>query len=187
LVPSRVETVTIIDVGARDGFHPRWNQLGNNLRIILFEPDTEGYKDLLEIYKNDERVKIYNAALSDNDSNITIHVASFPYSSSAFKHDETFFSNLNFRELYKTVGTVNIPCKKLEDVVQARFDFIKLDVEGAEIAILHKILEDGTYGLFDRMYVETHETKITGQKEELENIKDTMRRKNVTNIKLNWL
>ena len=31
---------------------------------------------------------------------------------------------------------VNIPCKRLEDVVQARFDFIKLDVEGFELAIL---------------------------------------------------
>ena len=34
------------------------------------------------------------------------------------------------------MDTVNIPCKKLEDVVQARFDFIKLDVEGFELAIL---------------------------------------------------
>jgi hypothetical protein len=68
-----------------------------------------------------------------------------------------------------------------------RINIIKLDVEGAETAILRKILKDNTYNYFDIMFVETHETKIPGQKEEIEEIINMMRAKNVTNIKLNWL
>src|SRR2546430_17309405 len=81
--------VKIIDVGARDGFHPRWNQLGNSLRIIVFELNTDGYQDLLETYKNVDRVKIYKVELSDNDGSISIHVTSFRYSSSSVQQDGT--------------------------------------------------------------------------------------------------
>jgi len=62
-----------------------------------------------------------------------------------------------------------------------------LDVEGAETAILKKIIKDKTYNLFDNMYVETHETKIAGQSEELKEIKQMIKQQNVTNIKMNWL
>jgi hypothetical protein len=64
---------------------------------------------------------------------------------------------------------------------------IKLDVEGAETEILKKILETKAYTLFDKMYVETHETKIPGQKEILNSIKKEMALQGVTNIKLDWL
>ena len=60
-------------------------------------------------------------------------------------------------------------------------------MEGAETAILRKIIQDGAYAFFDQMYVETHETKIPGQKEEIDAIRALLKVRNITNIKLNWL
>jgi hypothetical protein len=37
------------------------------------------------------------------------------------------------------------------------------------------------------MYVETHETKIPEQKDDLERIKSQLKEKGISNIKLNWV
>jgi hypothetical protein len=64
---------------------------------------------------------------------------------------------------------------------------IKLDVEGAETEILKRIIQSEAYSLFNMMYAETHETKIPGQKTEIESIKQQIKVKGITNIRLNWL
>lgn len=130
------QKVCIVDVGARFGFHERWEQLGKNLRIVLFEPNKEGYQELLDQYKNDERAVIHNTALAEREGDIEINLAAFPYSSSAFKHDDDFFARLNFRDFYKDVDILKIAAKRLDDVLKDPFDFIKLDVEGYELSIL---------------------------------------------------
>jgi hypothetical protein len=68
-----------------------------------------------------------------------------------------------------------------------KIDLVKLDVEGAEIAILKRIIEGEAWHLFDRMYVETHETKIPSQLEELNQIKKQLKEKKIHHIKLNWI
>lgn len=68
-----------------------------------------------------------------------------------------------------------------------KVDLIKLDIEGAEIEILKKIIATDTHQLFNRMYVETHETKIPSQKKDLDLIKQQLKEKGIENIKLNWI
>ena len=68
-----------------------------------------------------------------------------------------------------------------------KIDLVKLDVEGAEIAILKRILAAEAWHLFDRMYVETHETKIPSQLEDLNWIKSQLKERNIQHIKLNWI
>jgi hypothetical protein len=60
-------------------------------------------------------------------------------------------------------------------------------VEGAETEILQSIIHQDAHKLFKIMYVETHETKIPGQKEDLEKIELLMKQKGIANIKLNWI
>jgi FkbM family methyltransferase len=68
-----------------------------------------------------------------------------------------------------------------------KIDLVKLDVEGAEIEILHRVIASEAWHLFDRMYVETHETKIPSQVQDLQLIKQQIKEKGITNIKLNWI
>jgi len=177
----------VIDCGANIGdITNKFAQTGAT--VHAFEPDPLAYEFLSKRFRQVPNVILYKQGVWDKQAEIML-----------YKHKEQ-----DKQEMAYTVGSSIIDNKRnidrdkhdtisvidLSDFIQKinkKIDVIKLDVEGAEIAILHKILADESYRLFDRMYVETHETKISGQKEELENIKDAMRRKNVTNIKLNWL
>jgi len=177
----------VIDCGANIGdITKKFAQTGAT--VYAFEPDPLAFEYLKKRFQQVPNVTLYNQGVWDKKAEIML-----------YKHKDQ-----DRQEMAYTVGSSiidskrNVDPNKYETIsvidlsdfirkVNQKIDVIKLDVEGAEIAILHKILQDDSYRLFDRMYVETHETKITGQKEELQNIKDTMRRKNVTNIKLNWL
>ena len=68
-----------------------------------------------------------------------------------------------------------------------KINLVKLDVEGAEIEILKHILTAKAWHLFERMYVETHETKIPSQVKELEYIKAQLKDNGISHIKLNWI
>jgi len=85
------------------------------------------------------------------------------------------------------IGVEVIDLVEFMQSLSKKIDLIKIDIEGAEIQVLKKIIETRAYALFKTMYVETHETKIPGQKEELEKIKKELKRKEITNIKLNWI
>ena len=68
-----------------------------------------------------------------------------------------------------------------------KVDLVKVDIEGAEIEILKKIITEDAHTMFKIMFIETHETKIPGQRAELINIKLQMKEKRITNIKLTWV
>jgi FkbM family methyltransferase len=129
-------SIKVIDVGASIGFHKRWEQLGDKLRIFLFEPDKDEYEKLVRLYDKDGRVKLFNVALSEDGKDLLLHVNTWVYSSSVYKHDQDFFSNLNMKNFYQPLKTVKLNSKRLIDVIQDDIDFIKLDVEGIELPVL---------------------------------------------------
>lgn len=129
------QTVSIIDVGAADGYHPRWNQFGENLRITLFEPEDIAYKKLVAQYKTDERVKCVNKALSETGGEITINITAWPRASSAYEPDMKHVIKSNKRDLLEVKEKINVGTVRLDDICQES-DFIKMDVEGYELPVL---------------------------------------------------
>lgn len=68
-----------------------------------------------------------------------------------------------------------------------KVDVLKMDVEGAEIAILWKMLETGSYRNIGLMLVETHETKIPGHQEEVKRLQARIDELGIDHIRLNWI
>jgi len=177
----------VIDCGANIGDITK-KFASTGATVHSFEPDPPAFDLLKKRFENTPNVILYKQGVWDKETDITL-----------FTHEDQ-----QNDELAYTVGSSIISSKKNIDKEKKqiihvidlsafiiklgkRINIIKLDVEGAETAIIQKILNDKTYCLFDKMYVETHETKIPGQREELKKIKQIMRQQKVTNIKLNWL
>ena len=127
----------VIDVGAAAGPHSRWNHLGENLRLFLFEPDQEAFNKLIEAYHSDNRVKIYDCCLSEDGKDISLHVTKWPRSSSVFKPSPAYCEISHIRDHYRITDVLTLKSRRLADVyTEDTIDFIKIDTEGYELPIL---------------------------------------------------
>ena len=63
--------MTVVDVGAAAGIHPRFQQLRPRLRAVLFEPDKAAYDELL---RNGSSDTVYNFALAETNAVRKFHI-----------------------------------------------------------------------------------------------------------------
>jgi FkbM family methyltransferase len=177
----------VIDCGANVG-HISKLLASTGAEVIAFEPDPIAFDKLFERCGKKKNIKLIKKGVWDKNTIIQF-----------YSHEDS-----TGKESCYTVGSsivaekINVSTEKNQsievvDLVEfmqqqnRKIDLVKLDVEGAEIEILHRIIATETWHLFDRMYVETHETKIPSQAQELLLIKQQLKEKEITNIKLNWI
>jgi len=177
----------VIDCGANTGdITNRFASTGAT--VIAFEPDPLAYKILSERFKNHKKVTCINKGVWDKDAQVTL-----------YKHIDQGNEEIPFTvgssivKEKNNVGLTNGINIEVIDLIffikslNRKINIIKMDVEGAEIEILAKIIYEEHHHLFDYLLVETHETKIPGHLEKLEVLKGEMANSNIKNIKLNWL
>ncbi len=177
----------VLDCGANVGYITKL-LASTGANVIAFEPDPVAFEQLTKRCKNKKNITLIQKGVWDKNSIIEL-----------YEHKETTGDEASF-----TVGSsivaekINVNAEKgraieVVDLVEfmqqqnRKIDLVKLDVEGAEIAILKRILAAEAWHLFDRMYVETHETKIPSQLEDLNWIKNQLKERNIQHIKLNWI
>ena len=136
-----------IDIGASGGAQPKWLNLTNKYKSILFEPNKKAYNKLILNKKENEI--IIQAALSDKKNNLNINICREPQSSSFYKPNYEFLKKFNNHERFEIVSKENIETQTLDFSLCAEeisdVDFIKIDTQGYELNILkgsEKILEE---------------------------------------------
>ena len=176
----------VIDGGANTGYISSYLSI-TGATIYAFEPDPIAFAVLVERCGLKKNIECINKGVWDKSATVKLYrhramagERAFTVSSSLIRKK----SNVN------DSAAIDIQVIDLIQFIQSlnkKIDLVKLDIEGAEIEILKKILATNSHTLFKIMHVESHETKIPGQEEELERIKKELKRKEITNIKLNWI
>ncbi|MBI3556190.1 MAG: FkbM family methyltransferase [Deltaproteobacteria bacterium] len=156
---------TVIDAGGRYGLHPSWKPFSGELDYYLFEPDSIESKRLLEKYagRSDE-VKIIDKAIAKENGKLTINFfKNRAMSSSIVRHPvSALFKGERLAEV-EIVESVEVAAVSIDSFAADRelaVDFLKLDTEGTEYAILEgaaKQLRDNILGVrcevaFDRIF-----------------------------------
>ncbi len=138
LRPYVAEDARCFDVGANIGLHSLGlSTLAPKGRVFAFEP-APGSVDFLKTNLRRNRgdnVKVFATAIADHEGTVSFHDVPF-FTAGSFTADEEGWLQSD------AVGSnlVRVPCTTLdafvEDHAVDRVDVIKIDVEGAELAVL---------------------------------------------------
>jgi FkbM family methyltransferase len=176
----------VIDCGANVGNITK-KFAATGATVHAFEPDPLAFRILKKRFQSFPNVVLHNQGVWDKETDLNFFSHKNQESAEpAYTVSSSIISNKKNIDQEKKCQIHVIDLCDFIARLGKKINLIKLDIEGAEIAVLKKILEKDTYKLFDKMYVETHEKKIPGQTEEIEKIKLLMQKKHVSNIKLNW-
>jgi len=137
---SSSDSIVVVDVGASGGLHHRWRSVCPRPFGILFEPDPRAFEELRQ---GETSGLIINTALSDRKGEIDFHVCKAQPLSSVYKPNielmEKYFSP-KYLEGFEVSKTLRIQSDTLDNQLRlhniADVDFVKLDVQGHELAIL---------------------------------------------------
>lgn len=131
---------TIFDVGAHVGeTAARYRALFPGARIHSFEPSPASAERLAATFRGDSRIEVHALAVSDTTGEATLHVNRASVTNSLLPSDGRA-ANYWGSGLVDTEGEVKVPTVSLDDFCASRgidhVDVLKIDVQGAEYAVL---------------------------------------------------
>jgi FkbM family methyltransferase len=134
----RDDPVVLLDVGARGGVGREWEVFGDQLRAYAFEPDEEECRRLAESAPSN--LTYIPRALGRQRGRQTLYHTAHPDSAGLYRTDQRYLDRFLNRDNGVIVGERSIEVSALDEVL-AEFevppvDFIKLDIEGAELDVL---------------------------------------------------
>lgn len=133
------DPLIVVDVGARGGIEPHWENFCDQIRIVAFEPDLNECNRLNES-NSASNIRYYPVALSEFKGKRTFYNTQFPPASSFYRGDENMLSRFQDEIGLKVVSTqeyetIDFDAFAKENQIQSG-DFIKLDCEGSELDVL---------------------------------------------------
>ncbi len=137
-----LNTVTVLDVGARSADLGHWTALGRKLRYLGFEPDMEECERLntIAIGRKTFEERYFPIVLGKDNEDRIFYIAEDPACSSLLEPNSGSFKEFSFNEKIVVKTEIKVRTYTLMEWASrysvSEVDFIKLDVQGAELEIL---------------------------------------------------
>ncbi len=157
-------------------------------RVYAFEPNPFAYGELTRKTKDFPNVTCYKKGVWDKNTTANL------YFHNQAETDEAFWSFGS--SIVKDKGNVDkarsveveiIDLTEFIENLEKPVELLKIDIEGAECELLEKFIEKELYKKVKVTLVETHDSKIAGQKTKTDKIRKLIRQKEIGNINLSWL
>ncbi len=174
-----------IDCGANIGKITR-RMAKPGVTVYAFEPDPSAFKSLVSSVQDLPGVICFNKAVSDHAGTAKIY-----FSTRYAENPEKWSTGTSLLPEKSNVDPNNFRDCELVDLAEfiKRLDrpvkLVKMDIEGEEVKVLHRLIETGVIKKIGKLAVETHE-RIPGLKIPTEALKKRIAELKLKNINLNW-
>jgi FkbM family methyltransferase len=132
--------LVVVDVGCRDGEATGWTRFGQQVHVIGFEPDAEECERLRDGYDGPARRTFVPHALGSRRGEALLHVTRFAQSSSLYEPSTEAIDRHPALTAHAEVDRRTVSLDSLDEWVAETDgptpDFLKLDVQGAELDVL---------------------------------------------------
>lgn len=156
--------------------------------VYAFEPNPTCFSMLKTRFANNANVILSDKGVLDKNSTMKLFKYQF------HEQDELFFSQgsslYNSNEEVSQSEYYEIEVIDLVNFIQQLdkpVDILKLDVEGAEFAILEKLIDSGLYKTIQHILVETHDDTIPEIKDIAARVRKKISDLGIKNIDLTWM
>lgn len=149
---SESKTPLILDCGSNIGMSVLFfKQLYPGSRIIAFEPDRQTFNALERNVQNNrwENVEVHNQAIFPTDGFVEFY-------SDPGHPGSLAMSTARERFPGREVTSQKVEAVRLSPFVQGEVDLLKMDIEGAEVSVLHELAEAGKLKWIKEMFIEYH-------------------------------
>lgn len=174
-----------IDAGANVGDYT-WPLARRGVEVHAFEPDPYAAEILTRRFASFANVTVHRAAVNACGGEVDL-----------FRAPDV---DLDPRELSKSSSViasksnvdpttaVRVPAVDLGEFVSGkpRVRLLKMDIEGAEVAVLERLLDAGLLRRIPYVFVETHDDKIAAIAERMARLRGRLAAQGVSHVDLNW-
>ncbi len=178
----------IIDCGANIGdLTSRFARTG--AKVYAFEPNPTAFSILKNRFKKCALVECFNQGVMDQNCTLTLR---FRGAHGTWDAIDTTVSSSFFSQKISGVSNheVDVSCVDLGTFIQtlgSRVRLIKMDIEGAEIAVLNSLIDTDIIHEIDQLVVETHGNQMPHLIEDTETLRARVKNKGlVDKINLDW-
>jgi FkbM family methyltransferase len=175
-----------IDCGANVGLFAL-KMASSGATVYAFEPNPYAYDELVKRTSNFPNIICYNKAVAGEASEVKLFLHEHS------EQDQVKWSTGSSLLSYKgNVQKDNFHIVEAVDFIEfinslgKKVMLIKIDIEGAEINLIERIIDSGSYKNIGQIFVETHEHKIPELVEPTNTLRARIKKRGITNINLNW-
>jgi FkbM family methyltransferase len=176
---------TVLDLGANVGlFSTYFAARGASVRA--YEPDPSAFSILDKQAHAFPTLQVHQEAVFDSDGEMTL------YRHLNFKDDPNYAQSSTLIGEKRNVDSsfaIKVPVRDIAGIIASipgRITLIKMDIEGAEAAVLRRLLDSDLMSRIDHIFVETHEDIVPGLGEELVEIKRRMQKAGYSQVDYSW-
>lgn len=128
--------LTLVDVGAAGHIQARWSRVAPHLNYVGFEPDDRSRLELVRTNQGCTSNTIVETALSDQSTPLRLNLCRKPTVSSSLDPNAEWLRRFPDAHRFDVLEVVDLPATALDDLQLGPADFIKLNVQGGELAVL---------------------------------------------------
>jgi FkbM family methyltransferase len=175
-----------IDCGASGGGATR-HLAANGATVYAFEPDPYGFDALVPMFKGVGNVHLQNCAVGVGCGRVAL------YRSAHFVDDPD--RHVTASSVYASNAFVSSKAVEVEQIDLAEFigtlpqrvAVLKMDIEGAEVPVLERLLDTGLINRIGYVFAETHGHIIPELAERTEAIRNRIVADRLRHVTLDWV